>query len=1043
MAKINLITGSAGSYYYFKDKITAHIDAGEENSYLYILPVNRSVRYLKKQLLNESGKQALIDPPVYTFSSIIRHIYDQSGDTRKIVPAAIRLSFLRHIVEKNRDRLNYLKFSGTAGPGLILKIERMLGELSQFGYSPGHFEPPPDSALLKYADLELLMNELYGIYGSEMIDEKLLLTEITSTLDLGLLHQLFPDLKSVYVNGYGIFTPPMIKFIRILGENYQVHIKLEYEQSNHDLFAHTYQAFDALRRLPDVNVIPVSDDSVLSRNLFGFGQPERIKTEHDPRFIEIHAATREAEVKQMAATIRQLYHQDKIPLHRIGITFPDLEKYAAIIRQVFGEFEIPFNLSTGLALSQSPLIQAYLQVLKVRISGFAAEELRRLLVSPFLNEQYRVNITRFQQLVMRNQIARFEENWADRFVKQNPETQEETNVLISKINRIVNLIAALKTNLPFDETRVEYFKLLDQLGMLKYQEGPLNRVEREREFRAYNRFYKLINQLDWISSVQPPSLTEFSTVLHLVVRDESYNLREWSAYGVQCMPRLEIQSIECDVLFIGGLVEGEFPRTPHRDIFFNDSERKHLGLYAVEDLLGQDRFLFYQLISSSARKIILSYPGFDEEAALLPSSFLRSLKDVADVETEDDLVESDQFLTRKNFPEYLAGRLKSDLPGSAESQIAQWLAHTRTGHLQHLVRVIESLYDKADHSRITRFEGNLTQNNGIQSALKKSMEGRTFSITALELYAFCPLKYYLKRELGLEEEEEERIPFSPLERGTLIHQILFRFYSNLRKENNHDRPWDFLPILEAVARREIEKQPYHGVTWELEKEAILGRDGRKGLLQRFLEVEHEQAMENGFVPACFEFAFGLGERMGEADSRSTPVPLTVEEGAVTVRMSGKIDRIDVDKNGHAMVIDYKTGKGKNAAIREINAGKSLQLPVYLAAVQEFLEDHQPVAGTYYQVRDAQYCGRTIAVADDKRSPDLLKRGHGKLPNQNYPISFDAMIRQSLNFVIQHIKHMSSGDFRHTENPEDENCRSYCKLNKLCRKDVAKLKAQMK
>lgn len=1045
MAKINLITGSAGSYYYFKDKVAEHIAAGEENSYLYLLPVNRAVRYLKKQLLNNSGKQALIDPPVYTFASLIRYIYDRSGDKRKVIPASIRLSFLRHVVEKNRDALSYLKFSGTASPGLILKIDRMLGELSQFGFRPGKFDTPPESATLKYADLELLMNALYGVYGSEMIDDKMLFTETTSTLDSNFLNQIFPELKSVYINGYGIFTPPMIDLIRLMSDQYPVHIKLDYDQSNHDLFAHTYEAFDALRRLPGTAISTDKNITLPGQTLFGYGKTEQIAADTVPRFIEIGAPTREAEVRQIAATIRQLYHQDKVPLHRIGVTFPDLERYAAVIRKIFGEFEIPYNLSTGLVLAQSPLVQAYLQVLKVRLSGFSAEELRRLLVSPFLHEKYRVNMTRFQQLVSRYQIIRFDEKWAERFTGQHRDMSDEINELAEKINGIISLIAALKTNLPFHETRVEYFKLLDQLGMLKWfdhQQSPLNRVEREREFRAYNRFYKLINQLDWISDLQPASLNEFSTVLHLVVRDESYNLREWSSFGVQCMPRLEIQSIECDVLFFGGLVEGEFPRTPHRDIFFNDNERKHLGLYATEDLLAQDRFQFYQLISSPARMIYLSYPQFDEEAALLPSSFLRSLKDVARVSAKKETEGPDQYLTRKNFPEYLAGRLKTDLPDNIEAQIIQWLNTDHTVKMPHLIKVIEALYDKSDRSKITRFEGNLTENKSIQSLLKKSIEHRTFSITALELYAFCPIKYYLKRILGLEEEEEERAPFSPLERGTLIHNILFRFYTELKKEGNHDRPWEFLTMLESVARNEIDKLPYHGVTWELEKELILGRTGHKGLLQKFLEMEHDQAMENGFVPAYFEFAFGMGDRTGEIDGHSVPDPFTVSSADVTVRMSGKIDRIDVDKNGLAMVIDYKTGKGKNAAIREINAGKSLQLPVYLAAVGQFLENHDPVAGVYYQVRDAQHCKRTIAISDDERAPDLLKRGHGKLPNNSYPIGFDAMIRQSLDFVVQHVLHLNSGDFRHTENPDDENCRSYCLFNKVCRKDVAKLKAMM-
>ena len=110
--------------------------------------------------------------------------------------------------------------------------------------------------------------------------------------------------------------------------------------------------------------------------------------------------------------------------------------------------------------------------------------------------------------------------------------------------------------------------------------------------------------------------------LSLAIENTTYNLREWSDFGVQILPRLEILSLDIDYLFIGGLVEGEFPRLFTRDIFFNDQERQQIGLNASEDLLAQDRFLFYQWLSFPVKRLILSYPQVEGDSLYYHRLFL-------------------------------------------------------------------------------------------------------------------------------------------------------------------------------------------------------------------------------------------------------------------------------------------------------------------------------------------------------------------------------------------------------------------------------------
>ena len=90
------------------------------------------------------------------------------------------------------------------------------------------------------------------------------------------------------------------------------------------------------------------------------------------------------------------------------------------------------------------------------------------------------------------------------------------------------------------------------------------------------------------------------------------------------------------------------------------------------------------------------------------------------------------------------------------------------------------------------------------------------------------------------------------------------------------------------------------------------------------------------------FEFSFGSPAGDA------VPIRLHEGSEeTVLLRGRIDRIDVAPDRAFMVIDYKTG-GSRSNLADITAGKALQLPLYIRAV-ETLTGLQ-AAGAYYTLR---------------------------------------------------------------------------------------------
>jgi ATP-dependent helicase/DNAse subunit B len=105
------------------------------------------------------------------------------------------------------------------------------------------------------------------------------------------------------------------------------------------------------------------------------------------------------------------------------------------------------------------------------------------------------------------------------------------------------------------------------------------------------------------------------------------------------------------------------------------------------------------------------------------------------------------------------------------------------------------------------------------------------------------------------------------------------------------------------------------------------------------------------VPRYFEVSFGRGTGATVESDPLLPWPDPITLGGV--RLRGKVDRIDVAGDRFA-IIDYKTGRAPTLKEREL--GVSVQLTVYLAAMEEILTAHAGMpmragAGVFLQLRD--------------------------------------------------------------------------------------------
>jgi ATP-dependent helicase/nuclease subunit B len=1068
MAGLKLATGTSANYFFFKDEILQHYSSGKPDSYIYLLPVNRAVRYFKQQLFSEAPNKGFIDPQVFTFNSLIQKTFRELYPNTKVINSTIRISILNEVLTSLKSDLKLTNKSTELSRSIIRKIDTVINELKEFGYDSISHDKNELQSILKFSDFDLIINKLNEFYNNSqfsLIDESALLGKTVAELNSELFNKLFQKVEKIYINGYGIYTPPMLEFIRKIKSWCSVEILLEYNPENLELFQNTSNAFEALNSIADKTISIQNSSNEIEKHLYKFDSGLQGKIHVTEKIIIQKAQNREQELCIIAAKIKELHFNNEVPLHKIGVTFPNLEAYFNTIKSVFNEYEIPVNISTGYPLLNSHLIKSYLQVLKIVISGYSLNEIFKLFLSPFYKSSEIIDFTDFKKIAVRLRLTHVRGNWHqlfDNLMQQNklyrafPISKESIQSFKNELNRLHEILSPLTGELTIQDFYNNYLIILKQLGLF-VGDNTINKVlnikESEKEFRAFNKFIQLFEQLKWILEISHENLKysvkELYNLLNLVSEDATYNLREWPNYGVQVMPRLEIQSAEPDFLFVGGLVEGDFPRKFSRDIFFNDKERALLGLNASEDLLSQDRFLFFQLLSSKAKKIVLSYPQFHRETIKVPSGFLSNLEKICNIQIED-YPESDKYFSMNKIIENVSRNVHTGLNENDINNFETWSQKVSADKKLLLLEDLSLLFQKRNRNTFTIFEGNLTNNQEVLNKIEQFFEGKSFSITALESYAFCPMQYFMQRILKLDEEEEIDTTMNPLERGILIHRILFRFFMQLKSQKLHGESWQHYELLNDIAKQEFDELKYQGLLWDLEKEIYFGNDPQPGLWERFLEEEKKEFNNSGFKPVLFETEFGKSFKKQKAGYES--IPFSVDSGNRQIQLFGKIDRIDVDNNGNAIIYDYKTGRsGFNINFNDIFSGMSLQLPVYLAAANEVIKTLNfkmtAMAAGYYLVKDSDNCERKTIFADVQRKSDIkISRSGGRLPNSGLiegevDFGIDDLINQTKDDISDYTNNLFNGNFRHTKYPNNIQCSNYCAFKMVCRKDVGKILAK--
>ena len=194
---------------------------------------------------------------------------------------------------------------------------------------------------------------------------------------------------------------------------------------------------------------------------------------------------------------------------------------------------------------------------------------------------------------------------------------------------------------------------------------------------------------------------------------------------------------------------------------------------------------------------------------------------------------------------------------------------------------------------------------------------RRVQATALGVLFECPFKFLTLNLLRLRELPDPAVGIRPLDRGTVLHEILTGFVRhviNRRLDLVSDRKRVEQALQQAVDRAMGPRlqQPL----WALERRRLLESAGKggKGLLRAWIEAERAR-WRDGWRFVAAEISF-----RGRVDP------------GLPFDLSGRIDRIDAHPAEGELCWDYKTGL--LPAVEDVRTTfVSPQLPAYLAAIR--------------------------------------------------------------------------------------------------------------
>lgn len=1025
---------------------------GKIEQVLFIVPTKRKIRYLTRELISLSPNKVVSGLKIETIGSFAEKMLTEVEGNVNLISEESSILLLSHSF--NKIKLQYFSQYREQIPfGTLERIKNVISEYKRHGITPERLKQEAENLSggekLKALDIA----EVFANYQESLSSNKL---KETGDVYSSLINKekkafndafafLYPNTQFVLVNGFDEFTAPEIDIINTAAEieAIELFVILDYYKYNPAVFSHLNSCHDrfitkGFKEVKDISKATQSKFLKIVRENLSIKTPENKEKSFNDSITQITTVSREEEIELIAKEIKGLVLFDKVKPEKICVVFNLIGNYSPIIRDRFNLYGIPLNLTDRFSLSTSPPAKAIINLLEILENDFYYKNIFRAFSSGFTGTM-EIDISNLLKTSVELKIVSGYDNWINRtqaaitelYSSDNESNNDEEKIetykaAISDLEKINSLLKNFSHKLTPDEFRENILSLIYKLnfpaGLLK---APPEVVE--NDVIAFNSFLKILDEITDILKLEygrqnKLTLHFYPKQLRTIAAFTRYNIPEKPGYGVQITTLNEIRGLNFDYLFIGGLNDGDFPTRFTPEIFFS-------GSFAREEIQHQveQRYLFYQALCTWKKKLYLSFPEFDGKRELVQSSFLQDFNSLFEVRNINRDNFKDGIYSKEELLELLGKitpkqRKEIKIPSEVNIDIDQ------------INRAIE-----IDKKRIdepfgeSEFTGFISKDisDELRNKLSQISEGE-YSATQLENYAKCPYKYFVENVLRLETITEPVEELEAFEYGSLIHTILYEFYTKMKEKGiilsncDDEESKTAEDLLFKIAEKRFDELNLNTELSFYEREKLLGINGRRtqSLLYKFLEEERKN--DGGYVPSFFELSFG---KVKHSKKFSKKFKEGVKAGKV--KLKGKIDRVDINEEEKTLkVIDYKLGGTKPSA-EDLSTGISLQLPLYLFAAKELIkkeleQEYRPAGAEIFSLKfNEEDFG--------KKDVRLKPKGRKEESTDEKIKSAEDMIKVCLETVNKFTEDISRGIFHLSElkNREAKVCR-FCDFKRICR-----------
>jgi RecB family exonuclease len=726
----------------------------------------------------------------------------------------------------------------------------------------------------------------------------------------------------------------------------------------------------------------------------------------------VELLTAPGEAAEAGAIARRLLREARrgVPFEDMAVLLPRPEAYAPLLLDLLDRLGIPCRLHPSRPLRFGRAARSLLLLLRGRgLERGAVLEFLTFAPVPFermLPPEVPAEPSRWDGLSRDAGIVSGHDRWivglrahaeAERAGAKEEASEERARARLARaaeaeaLLEVVGLLSATLDRLAGEASWPEWARIL--VDVLDQWVGP----EKDREAVA-----DVLAELGGLGSVAARAAwADVESVIEARLEWEREPLRPQPAGAVHVGALDALAGLPFRFVAIPGLVEGGYPGVFRPDPFLLDVEREALAgreaapppprsgargqlslfdeeppaapratppepaprLPTSQDRLLQARREFHRAISQATERLVLSYPRADARHGRerLPSLFFVAAASClagrpvsgSRLEVVEDELDSLDLGDTLGPSERDRARLRRGGRAAAEA-VAGGSPFFRQARRALAARWSDRL---TPYDGFVGASGPEAEDAEALTALRRRLDptagADAVSASRLAVFAQCGFLYFLQYVLRLEPTlvPEERRRLEPLERGDLFHRVAERFLRELRDAGQlpvADTPENRRRLLD-LAREALDglvaaSPPRFVVSWERERSLFCD------LLLGWLEREADRAERS--TPLHFEVGFGLRRPETSAEPHSrTPLVVDLGDGR-TLRVQGKIDRIDRRPDGALVLRDYKTGRAPRDDGGTFRGGRQLQVPFYVLACQELLRPGERVVEAFLDYVDA-------------------------------------------------------------------------------------------